>query len=42
MLSNMPGIIIGYYILKWLKMDDFDIFGQKGKKSFKDWGIWKW
>ena len=32
----------GSYILKWMKMEDFDLVGKKGKSKISDWQIWKW
>ena len=36
------GIFIGLYLVKLFKLEEYDWFGRKNKKSIKDWDLFKW
>jgi hypothetical protein len=37
--ANIPSFYIGIYILHFLKIEEYDILGRKGKKSFFQWKV---
>lgn len=40
LVTNLPGMIIGMAIIRYMGWQEFDWLGRKGKKSFRDWEIW--
>lgn len=40
LVTNLPGMIIGMAIIRYMGWQEFDWLGRKGKKSFKEWSIW--
>lgn len=41
LLSNTVGIIVGLWIQERLGFEMYDWLGRKGKKSFREWEIWR-
>lgn len=41
LVTNLPGMIIGMLIIKYMGWQQFDWLGRKGQSSFRDWTIWK-
>lgn len=39
-VTNIPGMIIGMMIIRYMGWQEFDWLGRKDKKSFKEWEIW--
>lgn len=40
-VTNIPGMMIGMFIIRKMKWQEFDWMGRKGAKSFREWGIWR-
>jgi phosphatidylserine synthase 2 len=41
LVTNLPGMIIGMFIIRKLGWREFDWLGRKDAKSFRDWAIWR-
>lgn len=41
LLTNIPGMIVGMWIIRRYGWQEFDWLGRKGAASFHEWGIWR-